>query len=178
LTDAVEEGLIERNPVLHASSRKLQRSRRAQRLSANPLRPDEVARFLENVPGWYRDFYTVWFHTGWRSSEIVAIRFGWLDFRRQTVTLKRGRMPRLGGLEAEPKTGPRSGLFVRSRNLRCLRAPSSVVGRDRAGGLRFHQPSRASAFAGIFRHYRRWIPGLKPGAGDKIGAFFAIGIAH
>ncbi len=107
LADAVEEGLIERNPVLRATSRKVQRSRRNQRLTASPLRPDEVARFLEKVPDWYRDFYIIWFHTGWRSSEIVALRFGWLDFRRQTVTLKRGRMPRFGGLEAEPKTGPR-----------------------------------------------------------------------
>ena len=105
--DAVEEGLIEKNPVIRATSRKVQRSRRAQRLTANPLRPEEVSRFLGTVPEWYRDFYTIWFYTGWRSSEIVAIRFGWLDFRRQTVALKRGRMPRFGGLEAEPKTGPR-----------------------------------------------------------------------
>jgi len=82
-------------------------SRRAQRLTANPLRPEEVSLFLDRVPEWYRDFYRIWFHTGWRSSEIVAIRFGWLDFHRQTVALKRGRMPRFGGLEAEPKTGPR-----------------------------------------------------------------------
>ena len=107
LGDAVEEGLIERNPVIRATSRKVQRSRRSQRLTANPLRPEEVSRFLGQVPEWYRDFYTIWFYTGWRSSEIVAIRFGWLDFRRQTVALKRGRMPRFGGLEAEPKTGPR-----------------------------------------------------------------------
>ena len=104
--DAVEEGLIDHNPVLRASSRRLRMSRR-HRLTADPLSPDEIARFLAVVSDWYRDFYTVWFQVGWRSSEIVALRFGWLDFERQTVIIKRGRIPRLGGLEAEPKTGPR-----------------------------------------------------------------------
>ncbi len=104
--DAVEEGLIEHNPVLRASSRRLRLSRR-QRLTADPLSPEEIGRFLAHVPDWYQDFYSIWFQVGWRSSEIVALRFGWLDFERQTVILKRARIPRLGGLEAEPKTGPR-----------------------------------------------------------------------
>jgi len=104
--DAVEEGLIERNPVLHASSRRLRHSRR-QRLTADPLTPDEIQRFLSNVPDFFCDFYSVWFQVGWRSSEIVAIRFGWLDFSRQTVVLQRARIPRWGGIEAEPKTGRR-----------------------------------------------------------------------
>jgi len=52
-------------------------------------------------------FYTVWFYLGWRSSEIVALRFGWVDFERQHIKLQRGRIPRMGGLEAEPKTGRR-----------------------------------------------------------------------
>lgn len=104
--DAVEEGLLERNPVLHASSRRLRHSRR-QRLTADPLTPEEIQRFLSNVPDFFRDFYSVWFQVGWRSSEIVAIRFGWLDFTRQTVVLQRARIPRWGGIEAEPKTGRR-----------------------------------------------------------------------
>src|SRR5208337_1648884 len=44
LADAVEEGLIERNPVIRATSRRVQRSRRAQRLTASPLTPIEVAK--------------------------------------------------------------------------------------------------------------------------------------
>jgi integrase len=106
LNDAVEEGLIERNPVFRASSRQLRHSRR-QRLTADPLTPDEIGRFFSNVPEFFRDLYTIWFLVGWRSSEIVALRFGWLDFARRTVVLKRARMPRGGGIEAEPKTGRR-----------------------------------------------------------------------
>jgi integrase len=104
--DAVEEGLIERNPVLRASSRKLRSSRR-QRLTADPLTPEEIHGFLARVHEDFRDFYHVWFQVGWRSSEIVALRFGWLDFVRKTIVLQRARIPRWGGVEAEPKTGRR-----------------------------------------------------------------------
>jgi integrase len=223
LADAVDEGLIDRNPVLRASSRKLQRSRRAQRLSANPLTPEEVARFLEQVPESYRDLYIVWFHTGWRSSEIVAVRFGWLDFRRQMVALKRGRMPRFGGLEAEPKTGPREidcsyapeifSAFARLRDGASSAGPEDFVFTSAAAGPLSQEwlhdqiwtatlkragishrgqycirdtfitlalssgedPGWVAQVCGtseemIFRHYRRWIPGLRPGTGTKIGA--------
>src|SRR5208283_4958930 len=103
--DAVEDGLIERNPVLRASSRRL--SSRRQRLTADPLTPHEIEGFLSRVPEAFRDLYSIWFQVGWRSSEIVALRFGWLDFNRQTIVLQRARIPRWGGVEAEPKTGRR-----------------------------------------------------------------------
>ncbi len=80
LADAVEEGLITQNPVLRASSRRLRMSRR-HRLTADPLSPEEIERFLAHVPDWYRDFYTVWFQVGWRSSEIVALRLNVPVFR-------------------------------------------------------------------------------------------------
>jgi len=59
------------------------------------------------VPDWYRDLYDLWFRVGWRPSELLAVRFDWLDFHRQTVHLKRGRIARWGGVEAPPKTGER-----------------------------------------------------------------------
>ena len=42
-----------------------------------------MACYLVPVPDWYRDFYNIWFRLGWRPSEIVAVRLGWLDFDRQ-----------------------------------------------------------------------------------------------
>src|SRR5438132_12857848 len=58
-------------------------------------------------PWFYRTLYDIWFRLGWRSSEIVALRFRNLDFTRQVIRVDTGRMPRFGGIEAEPKTGPR-----------------------------------------------------------------------
>src|SRR5215469_534189 len=106
LGDAANEGLIELNPILRVTNRKIQRSRR-QRLTSNPLTPSEVSLFLREVPQYYHDLYGAWFRLGWRSSEIVALRFGWLDYVHQVVKLRSARMPRNGGIEAEPKTGPR-----------------------------------------------------------------------
>jgi integrase len=105
MADAVEEGLLRANPV----PRLARRSRRAQGLRSNcdPLALDEVRAFLDAVPGVYRDLYVVWFRTGWRPSEILSVRFDWLDLHRQTVMLRLGRIARWGGVEAPPKTGPR-----------------------------------------------------------------------
>jgi integrase len=105
MADAVEEGLLPANPV----PRLARRSRRAQGLRSNcdPLALDEVTAFLDTVPCLYRDLYVVWFRTGWRPSEILAVRFDWLDVHRQTVLLRLGRIARWGGVEAPPKTGPR-----------------------------------------------------------------------
>src|SRR5262249_33940481 len=75
--------------------------------NSDPLTVAEVKLFLSNVADWYRDLYDVWFRVGWRPSEILAIRFEWIDFHRQTVHLKRGRIARRGGVEAPPKTGER-----------------------------------------------------------------------
>ena len=105
MQDAVEEGLMPVNPVPRLS----RWSRRAQvdRTDARPLALDEVERFLAAVEGPYRDLYLVWFRTGWRPSEILALRFDWLDVTHQVASLRRGRIPRWGGVEAAPKTGPR-----------------------------------------------------------------------
>ena len=59
------------------------------------------------MAGVYRTLYEVWFRLGWRLSEMVALRFRNLDFTRQVIRVDTGRMPRFGGIEAEPKTGPR-----------------------------------------------------------------------
>jgi integrase len=105
MADAVDEGLLPINPV----PRLARRTRRAHGMRSNsdPLTLEEVKAFLETVPALYRDLYLVWFRTGWRPSEILAVRFDWLDVQRQTVMLRLGRIARWGGVEAPPKTGPR-----------------------------------------------------------------------
>jgi integrase len=104
--DALEENLIDENPVRRIASRRQIRLHQ-RRTTSDPLTPAEVARFLAAVPDWYRDLYNVWSRLGWRPSEIVALRLGWLDFDRRIIMLERGRIARWGGIEAAPKTGPR-----------------------------------------------------------------------
>jgi integrase len=107
MTDAVAEGIVTANPVLRIRSGRRRRTGSRVRSQSDPLTPSEIGEFLTKVPGFYRTLYEVWFRLGWRSSEIVALRFRNLDFARQVIRLDTGRMPRFGGIEAEPKTGPR-----------------------------------------------------------------------
>jgi hypothetical protein len=106
MADAVEEGLIAANPVLRIRSGRRRRVALRARSQSDPLTPFEIAEFLAMVPAFYRTLYDVWFRLGWRSSEMVALRFRNLDFARQVIRIDTGRMPRFGGIEAHPKTGP------------------------------------------------------------------------
>lgn len=87
---------------------------------------------MQCVPVWYRDFYTVWFHLGGvppRSSRYASAGSTSINLH---LKLHRGRIPRMGGLEAEPKTGRREvncsyapEIF---RALKRLRARSASTG--------------------------------------------------
>src|SRR5262245_50071605 len=107
MSDATEEGFISSNPVRRIRSGRRRRVAARIRSQSDPLTPSEIAGLLAAVPGAYRMLYDVWFRVGWRSSEMMALRFRHLDFTRQIITVDTGRMPRFGGIEAEPKTGPR-----------------------------------------------------------------------
>jgi len=121
--DAIEENIIDGNPVLRITSRRQMRLHQ-RRSTSDPLIPAEVTKFLAAVPDWYRDFYNIWFRLGWRPSEIVAVRPGWLDFERQSIRLERGRIARWGGIEAAPKTGPREVDCASGVNITFLTASS------------------------------------------------------
>jgi integrase len=168
--DALEEGLIERNPVLRASSRKLRHSR-LQRLTADPLTPGEIEQFLAKVPGAFRDFYSIWFQVGWRSSEIVALRFGWLDFDHEVIVVQSARIPRWGGVEAVPKTGRRLvdcsyapeifRLLDRIRQGRANATPDDFVFID----------SEGRPFSQEWLHKRVWKPTLRGAAIRERGQY-------
>lgn len=104
MADAIDDGILTANPVPQFRRK---RAVRVSRSNSDPLTVAEVKEFLASVPDRYRDLYDVWFRVGWRPSEILAIRFDWIDFHRRTVHLKRGRIARWRGVEAPPKTGER-----------------------------------------------------------------------
>ena len=118
LEDAIERDLITTNPVPKLKTPRGWSHR--LRKTSKPLVAEEVQRFLAALPArvdlqdgafvtgdmlW--DVYYLWFHTGWRSNEIMAIEFDALSWHRQVVEIRKGRSPRHGGLEAAPKTGER-----------------------------------------------------------------------
>jgi len=117
--------------------------------------------FLDTVPGLYRDLYMVWFRTGGRPSEILAVRFDWLDLHRQTVMLRLGRIARWGGVEAPPKTGPREvdcrydpEIFAAFE--RCRRAALGTGHREYV----FTDPA-GTPLSQEWLHKRVWLPTLR-----------------
>jgi integrase len=156
MADAVEDGLLQANPVPRMAWK---RGARATRSNSDPLTLAELRKFLVAVPHRYRDLYDVWFRVGWRPSEILAIRFDWLDFGRQTVHLKRGRIARRGGLEAPPKTGEREvdcsydpAIFRAFRRLQLLRTGTRDFVFADENGRPFSQEQL---------HKRIWLPTLR-----------------
>jgi integrase len=105
-SDAVDEGLIERNPMPKTKAHELRLNTKPQ-TEPDPFSLNEITAVMRAIDPFYRPLYSIWFMLGWRPSELVALRWQWLDFENQTITLKLARMPRFGGLEAPPKTGVR-----------------------------------------------------------------------
>ena len=74
---------------------------------------------------------------------MTPLRFRNMDFVRQIITVETGRMPRFGGIEAEPKTGPRQvdcsydptifALLTALRDERGPHGPNDYVFVDPAG---------------------------------------------
>ena len=118
MEDAVERGFISVNPAPRLKA--IRGWARRLRKNSKPLSGDEVGLYLGALPkrvdmqdgafvsgDTVQDLYYIWFHTGWRSNEIVALEFDTLSWQRQVVEIRKGRSPRQGGLVAAPKTGER-----------------------------------------------------------------------
>src|SRR5438309_9829825 len=100
-------------------------------------------------PWFYRTLYDIWFRLGWRSSEVVALRFRNPDFARQVIRVEAGRMPRFGGIEAEPKTGPREVDCSYDPYLRPPRCGAEDEGKPQSRRLRLYGSRWATALAGM-----------------------------
>ena len=142
LQDAVDERLITSNPVPKLAS--VRRFTKHLRKLSKPLAVEEVQRFLDQLPArvemsgrafvsgqTLRDLYQLWFRTGWRSNEVVALRFDWLSASRQVVELRKGRAPRFGGSKPRRRRGSgRSCATTIRRSSRCSNAAAETVSRS------------------------------------------------
>lgn len=105
VNDAIDEDLIERNPVPKTTA--AERRHRIYRSNCDPMTIEEVHKILGAMPRRYFLLYRLWFATGMRPGEIVALKPEDFDWSRKKISLERARTPRLGGIEDEPKTGKR-----------------------------------------------------------------------
>jgi len=107
MADAVEDGIIAVNPVPRMSRRAI--AAQGLRSTADPLTPAELKSVVDATTPWARDLLDFWFRVGWRPSEVFALRFDWIDWERQIIEVRQGRiyLHRTAVVEALPKTGQR-----------------------------------------------------------------------
>lgn len=95
LTQECRTGSINRDPS------KAVKPVQGAKTAPDPLSEEELAIALSNVHQHYRPLFTVLAYTGARPNEMLALRWGDIDRRKQTITISKGRVR---GIEGSPKT--------------------------------------------------------------------------
>ena len=83
LSDAFADGLIERNPMDRIKNL-THRTREPQ-----PFTPEEVEAILNACDGQVRNLFEFAFWTGLRTSELIALEWGDVDWRRECIHVRR-----------------------------------------------------------------------------------------
>lgn len=83
LSDAHADGLIDRNPMDRIKNL-THRTREPE-----PFAPDEVSAILEHCDGQVRNLFEFAFWTGLRTSELIALEWGDVDWRKGCVFVRR-----------------------------------------------------------------------------------------
>jgi integrase len=95
LGDAFADGLIDRNPV----ERVRNLSNRLE--EPHPFTPDEVSKILASAPEQARNLFQFAFWTGLRTSELIALEWGDIDWAKNVVRVRRASVRKL---TKQPKT--------------------------------------------------------------------------
>jgi len=150
--DAFADGVIDRNPL-----------DRIQNLSnrmeePDPFTPDEIGSVLAAMEDQTRNLFAFAFWTGLRTSELLAVEWGDIDFR---ATLARIRRASVGKITKSPKTqsGERDVLLLRpALDALAAQKPHSFL----AGHTVFLNPRTGKAWEtdGQLRK-TAWIPALR-----------------
>lgn len=93
--DAVRRGDLRESPCAHI------RRCREDKPVIDPLSFGEISLVLEYVDLWYRPYFATAFLTGMRPSEIIALKWRYVDFVTRTITVREGRV---GGVDGSLKT--------------------------------------------------------------------------
>jgi len=87
LKKAVKMELIEFNPAREVEIESGKESKKS-----DPLTPEEVWIFLENVDGYYKPVFQFAFNTGMRWSEITALKWKNVDLTKRIVKVRESRV--------------------------------------------------------------------------------------
>lgn len=95
LNDAVNEGLIDSNPLNLVKKIKLEKTK------ITPFSLEEVQKILQSCNGWFKNMLSVAFFTGIRTGELLALTWEDIDFENESININKAM--RQGVLD-KPKT--------------------------------------------------------------------------
>ncbi|MDQ2140929.1 site-specific integrase [Alcaligenaceae bacterium B3P038] len=98
----MDDDLIESNPL--AGWRYTRKEAAPKDSDVDPLAADEQRAILANLPPEMANLIHFAFWTGLRTSEIIALDWADVDFRRGTLTVKRALTRAAKGIPEQPKT--------------------------------------------------------------------------
>lgn len=87
LQDAVEEELIEHNPLYGWKYTNKEAIKKSD--DVDPFTQEEQALILENLQGQYKNMFQFFFWTGLRTSELVALTWDDIDFIKSTARINK-----------------------------------------------------------------------------------------
>jgi integrase len=120
LTDAVDDELIPVNPIVGVTKR-LQLDRK-RRIKINPMTREQVEQFLSACKDHYPEYYPFFLcacRTGLRLGELLALKWGDIDWGNNVITVqrsyKRGRV-------TPPKTGKNRRVDMSNQLIEAVKA--------------------------------------------------------
>lgn len=90
LAEAVSDGTIDADPMHGLSVRKKAADSEAEDI--DPFTPDEVRAILDHCDGQVRNLLQFAFWTGMRTSELIALQWDDIDFRRGVAMVRRAKV--------------------------------------------------------------------------------------
>ncbi len=100
---ALENEMLERDPSSLVNSKSKLFTKSKKSLDNKYYTAVEVEAMLANSSGWFRVLLMVYFHSGMRTGEGLALKFSDIDFEKNIITIQRSM--RKGKVKESTKTG-------------------------------------------------------------------------
>jgi len=96
--DAIENDVIEINPVKKAQKLRKSENTKVKVTQLRPFSLSEIQSILNAVKGQSRNLIATLFYTGMRAGELIGLKWEYVDFDKNTITIRRQVV---GGIEKE-----------------------------------------------------------------------------
>lgn len=152
---AVNDDLIEYNPLERVKIKKIM-PREAQKkdYEVDPFSMAEIKAILAACDGQERNFFQFAFATGMRTSELIALEWGSIDWVNCKTSVDRVRVEGVTKDDAKTVSGLRQ-IDMRKGAFEALKAQKEHTAL--AGGLVFHDPRYKEGWAGDQPIKKRWM---------------------